>query len=319
MGNWLTRNQAQELISAAPRNSLRGWRDGAILGLLLRCGLRRPCFGPLRSSDCLLLSRLSGIQDVGGLHVLWADANRNHAVAGPARKCCTFQEPDNPREPSWFLAAEATPGDSFLDQRLHGLREPGGEGTTALDFGKIVGADSAFAKGSCQYIRRRDGVLNGKIDPDTADGRHSVSRIADAHQAGAMPLPQAIHSHGQQFQIVPIAELTNSVVEEGRQFDNRRAKGFDTFCLHLRDGCFWSRNAALPIVSAVGQEQGPAAIGVKEQLRVVRVPGQPHPEHICRSAQILNRQAGVVPDNGLLPSAPTTRVARTSGGPGNRP
>ena len=56
------------------------------------------------------------------------------------------------------------------DQRLHALREPGGEGTAALDFGKIVGADSAFAKGSCQYIGRRDGVLNGKIDPDAPTG-----------------------------------------------------------------------------------------------------------------------------------------------------
>ena len=80
---------------------------------------------------------------------------------------------------------------------MHALREPGGEGTAALDFGKILGADSAFAKGSCQYIGRRDGVLNGKIDPHTADGRHSVSHIADAHQAGAMPLPQAIHPDGQ--------------------------------------------------------------------------------------------------------------------------
>jgi integrase len=41
MGNWLTRNQAQDLINAASTNSLRGWRDGAMLGLLLGCGLRR--------------------------------------------------------------------------------------------------------------------------------------------------------------------------------------------------------------------------------------------------------------------------------------
>jgi hypothetical protein len=32
MGNWLTRNQAQELVNAASTNSLRGWRDGAMLG-----------------------------------------------------------------------------------------------------------------------------------------------------------------------------------------------------------------------------------------------------------------------------------------------
>src|SRR6266404_3819726 len=41
MGNWLTRNQAQELVNAASKNSLRGWRDGAMVGLLLGCGLRR--------------------------------------------------------------------------------------------------------------------------------------------------------------------------------------------------------------------------------------------------------------------------------------
>src|SRR5271155_1415978 len=40
-GNWLTRDQAQELVSAASKTDLRGWRDGAILGLLLGCGLRR--------------------------------------------------------------------------------------------------------------------------------------------------------------------------------------------------------------------------------------------------------------------------------------
>jgi integrase len=41
MGNWLTRNQAPELVDATSTNSLRGWRDGAMLGLLLGCGLRR--------------------------------------------------------------------------------------------------------------------------------------------------------------------------------------------------------------------------------------------------------------------------------------
>src|ERR1700689_4942628 len=41
IGNWLTRNQAQELVNAASNTDLRGWRDGAIVGLLLGCGLRR--------------------------------------------------------------------------------------------------------------------------------------------------------------------------------------------------------------------------------------------------------------------------------------
>src|SRR5258708_28682794 len=40
-GNWLTRNQAQELVNAASKTNLRGWRDGAMVGFLLGCGLRR--------------------------------------------------------------------------------------------------------------------------------------------------------------------------------------------------------------------------------------------------------------------------------------
>jgi hypothetical protein len=37
MGNWLTRNQAQELVNAVSKTNLCGWRDGAMLGLLLGC------------------------------------------------------------------------------------------------------------------------------------------------------------------------------------------------------------------------------------------------------------------------------------------
>lgn len=41
IGNWLTGNQAQELLNAVLQNTLRGMRDGAMIGLLLGCGLRR--------------------------------------------------------------------------------------------------------------------------------------------------------------------------------------------------------------------------------------------------------------------------------------
>jgi integrase len=40
LGKWLTRNQAEQLLSAPP-STLMGLRDRAILGLLIGCGLRR--------------------------------------------------------------------------------------------------------------------------------------------------------------------------------------------------------------------------------------------------------------------------------------
>ena len=39
-GNWLTRDQAETLLSAPP-STLMGLRDRAVLGLLIGCGLRR--------------------------------------------------------------------------------------------------------------------------------------------------------------------------------------------------------------------------------------------------------------------------------------
>jgi site-specific recombinase XerD len=41
LGNWLTVEEAQQLVDAVRTDTLRGKRDAAMLGLLLGCGLRR--------------------------------------------------------------------------------------------------------------------------------------------------------------------------------------------------------------------------------------------------------------------------------------
>jgi integrase len=41
VGNWLTTEEAQQLVGAVRTDTLRGKRDAAMLGLLLGCGLRR--------------------------------------------------------------------------------------------------------------------------------------------------------------------------------------------------------------------------------------------------------------------------------------
>lgn len=41
LGNWLSRDQAQDLLNAIPPSTLAGKRDAAVIGLLLGCGLRR--------------------------------------------------------------------------------------------------------------------------------------------------------------------------------------------------------------------------------------------------------------------------------------
>src|SRR6185312_5057159 len=58
-----------------------------------------------------------------------------------------------------------------------------------------------------QAIGRRHRVLNGDIDPDSADRRHGVRRIADQEQARPPPLPQKIDRYGQELHIVEAAHL----------------------------------------------------------------------------------------------------------------
>ncbi len=41
IGNWLSGDQAQDLLNSIPQSTLRGRRDAAMIGLLLGCGLRR--------------------------------------------------------------------------------------------------------------------------------------------------------------------------------------------------------------------------------------------------------------------------------------
>ena len=51
LGNWLTREQAKELLAVPDRSSLKGKRDAVILALLLGCALRRRELAELRIID----------------------------------------------------------------------------------------------------------------------------------------------------------------------------------------------------------------------------------------------------------------------------
>jgi site-specific recombinase XerC len=54
IGNWLSGDQAQNLLNSIPQSTPRGRRDSALIGLLLGCGLRRPEAVGLRSDQIQL-------------------------------------------------------------------------------------------------------------------------------------------------------------------------------------------------------------------------------------------------------------------------
>src|SRR5205823_11250968 len=51
LGNWLTREQAKELLQVPDRSTLKGKRDYAILALMVGCALRRRELAALEMAD----------------------------------------------------------------------------------------------------------------------------------------------------------------------------------------------------------------------------------------------------------------------------
>ena len=72
--------------------------------------------------------------------------------------------------------------------------------------------------------------------------------------------------------------------------------------LDLVESALGDEEAALPVVAAVDHDEDPALIEPAERLiGIGRRPGDPHPEHVDRRADVLDRQLGPIPDRRVPP------------------
>ena len=100
-----------------------------------------------------------------------------------------------------FLRREHTRHDAILHDHLHSLKSSRVGNSrrccTALEDRRAKATPRAPAP--AQDVRRRRLLLDGKINPDAADGRHAVRRVADAVEAGPAPVGSATTSTPQQL------------------------------------------------------------------------------------------------------------------------
>ncbi len=71
-----------------------------------------------------------------------------------------------------------------MGEDLHALGVVDGALAVVLDAGEIVGCCGVGEEGFGEDVGGGDGVLQGDVDADAADGGHGVGGVSDAEQAG---------------------------------------------------------------------------------------------------------------------------------------
>src|SRR5215469_8867877 len=155
-----------------------------------------------------------------------------------------------------------------------------------------------FGNRSSEQARRQDigggdRILHREIYPDTADRRHRMRGIADAQQPRPMPDAQAIDRNAQQLDVGPIAQLVDAIVEVRDKASDFFAQRGQAAAPYLVVAAFRNDEGALPILAAVEHYKDAAGIDPPERLsRIVRMPRQPHPQHVHRRPEIDDVEAG---------------------------
>ena len=121
-----------------------------------------------------------------------------------------------------FLRASIIAATGPSKRRLDDPCGPRRQRATALDTRQIVLGQRPRAQWRRQQVRRRDRVLNRKVDADTEDRGHRVGGVADAQQSGAVPAAQAVEPHVEQFHVVPGGD---GVAAVGQPRDGGREPG----------------------------------------------------------------------------------------------
>ena len=90
---------------------------------------------------------------------------------------------------------------AFLSEFLRALDNARRELAAILDAVEKRVDIAALRQRRGKRVRGRHCVLNCKVDPDPADRRHGVGRVADRKQPGTMPGREPVEFDGEQMKV----------------------------------------------------------------------------------------------------------------------
>ncbi len=233
-----------------------------------------------------------GLGDEWG-YMIGAETHANDAGRNSAKRRKQVQQSELPWQLERFGAAEHAPNDSILNRDLQSLRGDSGKRTAFLNGPKVFGRRHPDSKFRTENVGGGDGVLNGEIDSNAADGRHSVSSVSNAQQPGTRPILQPVDGDGEKADLIPIVQFLHAITKEGLHIRDLALKGGDAPLANLIGGPFRDNERTLPIGVAIDQDENPSSLGMAEGLLgIIRFAAQAHPHHIHRGADREDFEAG---------------------------
>jgi site-specific recombinase XerD len=183
-GNWLTPEQAKALLLAPDENTLKGKRDGAILGLLVGCGLRRA------ELVSLVVDKIQMREDRWVIPDLVGKGNRVRMVPVPA----WVKE----RLDLWIVAAKITKEKVFRAVGKNGKVSGASLSTTAvlkivLQYAHQVGIERLAPhdlRRTCAKLCRRSG---GDLEQIQFLLGHSSIQTTERYLGGEQDIANAVN------------------------------------------------------------------------------------------------------------------------------
>ena len=149
---------------------------------------------------------------------------------------------------------------------LQPLRRPSWKIPPLLDSLKLAFRRSFLHKFWAEYIRRRNRILNRKVDSYTSDRRHGMRCIADAQKPRAGPEREPVDYDGQKTDFIPIAQLCYAISQERCQTGDFLAERFQPSLSDFVGCAFRNHERTLPVIVAIEQNQNFALVDMAKGL-----------------------------------------------------
>lgn len=196
-----------------------------------------------------------------------------------------------------------------MGNRLQTLYDPRAKLSLLLNAGKQIIGISFGVQGPHQYVCSGYRVLNRQIDTNAKDGRHGMSRISDAQEAGTMPAREPVDLHRQQLDFLPILQLCHAAAKKRCNPRDILSERFETLPLELLEGILWNDETRLKVVVPVDQDQHFSKIDMSQHLlAILSLAADAEPKHVDRNAQFPHLQFPGGSHKGMTPVACNNEV-----------